>query len=132
MAIEASRAERNAGRIRLGMIGGGEGAFIGAVHRLVARLDDHYAFVAGALSATPEKARRSGRALGLEPSRAYPDFATMLATEAKRPDGIEAVAIVTPNHVHARAAEACLAAGVHVICDKPLAATLAEIGRAHV
>lgn len=126
MAIEASRAERNAGRIRLGMIGGGEGAFIGAVHRLVARLDDHYAFVAGALSATPEKARRSGRALGLEPSRAYPDFATMLATEAKRPDGIEAVAIVTPNHVHARAAEACLAAGVHVICDKPLAATLAE------
>lgn len=126
MAIEASKPETTNRRIRLGMIGGGEGAFIGAVHRLVARLDDHYAFIAGALSATPEKSRRSGRALGLDPARAYPDFAKMLAAEAKRPDGIEAVAIVTPNHVHAAAAEACLVAGVHVICDKPLAATLVE------
>lgn len=126
MAIEASKKERNARRIRLGMIGGGEGAFIGAVHRLVARIDDHYEFVAGALSSTPTRARRSARALGLEPARCYPDYATMIAAEAKRADGIEAVAIVTPNHLHAAPAEACLAAGLHVICDKPLAASLAE------
>ena len=126
MTIEAAREAGPARRVRLGMIGGGEGAFIGAVHRLAARMDDRYEFVAGALSATPAKARRSGRALGLDPARAYPDYATMLAAEAKRADGIEAVAIVTPNHVHAPAAAACLAAGVHVICDKPLAASLAE------
>jgi predicted dehydrogenase len=114
------------GRIRLGMIGGGEGAFIGAVHRIAARLDDRYAFVAGALSATPAKARRSGAALGLEPERSYADFDAMLAAEATRPDGIEAVAIVTPNHLHAPAALACLKAGLHVICDKPLTTTLAN------
>ena len=107
------------------MIGGGEGAFIGAVHRIAARLDDRYEFVAGALSATPDKARRSGAALGLAPERSYADFATMLAAEAARPDGIEAVAIVTPNHLHAPAALACLQAGLHVICDKPLTTTLA-------
>jgi len=114
------------GRIRLGMIGGGEGAFIGAVHRIAARLDDRYAFVAGALSATPAKARRSGAALGLEPERSYADFDAMLTAEAKRPDGIEAVAIVTPNHLHAPAALACLKAGLHVICDKPLTTTLPD------
>jgi predicted dehydrogenase len=112
-------------RIRLGMIGGGEGAFIGAVHRIAARLDDRYDFVAGALSATAEKARRSGAALGLA-ERSYGDFATMIEAEAARPDGIEAVAIVTPNHLHAPAALACLKAGLHVICDKPLTTTLAQ------
>src|SRR5580765_688305 len=110
-------------RIRLGMIGGGEGAFIGAVHRVAARLDDRYDFVAGALSATPEKARRSGAVLGLS-ERSYGDFAEMIAREAARPDGIEAVAIVTPNRLHAPAALACLKAGLHVICDKPLTTTL--------
>jgi predicted dehydrogenase len=113
-------------RIRLGMIGGGEGAFIGAVHRIAARLDDRYEFVAGALSSTPDKARRSGVVLGLTPERSYAEFDTMLAAEAQRPDGIEAVAIVTPNHVHAAAALACLKAGRHVICDKPLTTTLAQ------
>ena len=113
-------------RIRLGMIGGGEGAFIGAVHRIAARLDDRYEFVAGALSATPDKARRSGAALGLAPERSYADFDAMLAAETARPDGIEAVAIVTPNHVHAPAALACLKAGLHVICDKPLTTTLTD------
>jgi predicted dehydrogenase len=113
-------------RVRLGMIGGGEGAFIGAVHRMAARLDDRYEFVAGALSADAEKARRSGLALGLDPARAYPDYAAMIRGEANRPDGIEAVAIVTPNHMHAPPATACLAAGLHVICDKPLAASLDE------
>src|SRR5580700_10092449 len=126
MAIEGSKAERGGRRIRLGMVGGGEGAFIGAVHRMAARLDDHYEFVAGALASTPEKARRSGEALGLEPDRIYGDFAMMAKAEAARPDGIEAVSIVTPNHMHAPVARAFLEAGIHVICDKPLTTTLAE------
>ncbi|NDY91882.1 Gfo/Idh/MocA family protein [Ideonella livida] len=113
-------------RIRLGMVGGGEGAFIGAVHRMAARLDDHYTLVAGALSATPEKALRSGLALGLAPDRLYSDFRAMAQAEAARPDGIEAVAIVTPNHLHAPAAQAFLEAGIHVICDKPVTTTSAE------
>ena len=108
------------------MVGGGEGAFIGAVHRIAARLDDHYELVAGALSATPEKARRSGAALGLDPDRVYDDYETMARQEAARGDGIEAVAIVTPNHRHAGPAIAFLRAGVHVICDKPLALDLDE------
>ncbi|MEK8052768.1 Gfo/Idh/MocA family oxidoreductase [Ideonella sp. DXS22W] len=107
-------------RIRLGMVGGGEGAFIGAVHRMAARLDDQFELVAGALSATPAKAQRSGQALGLAADRIYDSFEAMAAAEAARPDGIEAVAIVTPNHVHAPAATAFLKAGIHVICDKPV------------
>src|SRR5687768_6884714 len=100
MAIEAARKDPGAGRrIRLGMVGGGEGAFIGAVHRIAARLDDQYELVAGALSSEPEKALRSAAALGLP--RAYPDFRTMAREEAARPDGIDAVAIVTPNDQHA-------------------------------
>jgi predicted dehydrogenase len=110
-------------RIRLGMVGGGEGAFIGPVHRIAARLDDHYAFVAGALSATPKKAQRSGRALGLAEDRIYSDYAAMAQAEAARPDGIEVVAIVTPNHLHAPVATAFLKAGIHVICDKPVTTT---------
>lgn len=122
---EGREGSAKARRIRLGMVGGGEGAFIGAVHRMAARLDDRYEFVAGALSATPEKARRSGEALGLPAERIYPDFETMAQAEGRRADGIEAVAIVTPNHVHAPAAKAFLAAGIHVICDKPLTTGLA-------
>jgi predicted dehydrogenase len=128
MAIEASRDAAAAGRrIRLGMVGGGEGAFIGAVHRIAARLDDHYELVAGALSSEPQRALRSAETLGLP--RGYPDFATMAREEAARPDGIEAVAIVTPNDQHAPAAEAFLRAGIHVICDKPVTTTLAEAQR---
>lgn len=107
-------------RIRLGMVGGGEGAFIGGVHRIAARLDDEYELVAGALSASPEKAHRSGRALGLDSARVYDDYAAMARAEAAREDGIEAVAIVTPNHLHAPVAKAFLKAGIHVICDKPV------------
>jgi predicted dehydrogenase len=121
-----ARKDVNAGRIRLGMVGGGEGAFIGAVHRMAARLDDHYTLVAGALSSTPEKAARSGAALGLDPARAHADFRAMAKAEGRRKDGIEAVSIVTPNHMHAPVAEAFLKAGVHVICDKPLTTTLKE------
>lgn len=113
-------------RIRLGMVGGGKDAFIGAVHRIAARIDGDFDLVAGALSSTPEKARDSGAALGLEPDRCYGSFEEMAGAEAARPDGIEAVAIVTPNHVHGAAAAAFLRRGIHVICDKPLTATLAQ------
>ena len=118
--------EVNSGRIRLGMVGGGQGAFIGAVHRLAARMDDHYEFVAGALSADAKKAKASGEELGLAADRIYPDFNAMAKAEAARKDGIEAVSIVTPNHVHVPACMAFIEAGIHVICDKPLALSLKE------
>jgi len=124
MTIEGSREGAGGRRIRLGMVGGGEGAFIGAVHRIAARLDHRYELLAGALSATPEKALRSAQAIGL--ARGYADYATMAREEASRPDGIEAVAIVTPNDQHAPVARAFLDAGIHVICDKPVATSLAE------
>ena len=126
MAIEGRSDAEKGGRIRLGMVGGGEGAFIGAVHRIASRIDDQYELVAGALSSTPEKARRSGEALGLAEDRIYDDYESMAKAEAKRADGIEAVAIVTPNNVHAGPTYAFLKAGVHVICDKPLTVSLAE------
>ena len=110
--------------IRLGMVGGGNDAFIGAVHRIASRIDDRFELVAGALSATPEKAQASGEALGLP--RIYDDFRQMAIREARRKDGIEAVSIVTPNHVHYAAAREFLKRGIHVICDKPLTSTLAD------
>jgi predicted dehydrogenase len=119
-------SEKNTGRIRLGMVGGGQGAFIGAVHRLAARMDDHYEFVAGALSADPKKAIASGEELGLDADRIYSDYKAMAKAEAARPDGIEAVAIVTPNHLHVPVAKAFIEAGIHVICDKPLGISLKE------
>lgn len=112
--------------LRLGMVGGGQGAFIGGVHRIAARLDGAFALVAGALSSTPEKSRASGAELGLDPARCYADFRAMAQREARRKDGIEAVAIVTPNHMHAGPAIEFLKRGIHVICDKPLTATMAE------
>ncbi len=113
-------------RLRLGMVGGGRDAFIGAVHRIAARLDDRYELVAGALSADPEKARASAADLGLPAERAYRSFAEMAAAEAERADGIDVVAIVTPNHLHYAPARAFLEAGIHVICDKPLTSTLED------
>lgn len=113
-----------ADRIRLGMVGGGNDAFIGGVHRIAARQDDRYELVAGALSSTPEKAQASGEALGLP--RIYTDFKQMAIREARLKNGIEAVAIVTPNHVHYDAAREFLKRGIHVICDKPLTSTLAD------
>ncbi|MFM9848439.1 MAG: Gfo/Idh/MocA family protein [Hyphomicrobiaceae bacterium] len=113
-------------RIRLGMVGGGQGAFIGAVHRLAARMDDQFTLVAGALSSSPEKARASAAELGLAPDRGYASWAEMLAAEAKRTDGMQAVAIVTPNSSHFAIAKAALEAGFHVICDKPLTTTSAD------
>ncbi len=116
-------------RIRLGMVGGGEGAFIGGVHRFALRMDDQFELVAGALASSADKAQRSGRALGLADDRIYSDFIEMAQAEAARPDGIEAVSIVTPNHMHAPVAEAFLNVGIHVICDKPLATTSADARR---
>ena len=116
----------NDGPIRLGMVGGGQGAFIGGVHRIAARIDGEFQLVAGALSSDPERARASGAELGLDPERNYGSFAEMARAEARRPDGIEAVAIVTPNHMHWPAARAFLDAGIHVICDKPLTSSLAD------
>ena len=126
MAIEGSTTEGREKRIRLGMVGGGSGAFIGGVHRMAARLDDQFELVAGALSSTPEKAKASGLELGLDPSRTYSDYKEMAIREAKLKNGIEAVAIVTPNHVHYEAAKEFLKRGIHVICDKPLTSTLAD------
>ncbi|MCY4335053.1 MAG: Gfo/Idh/MocA family oxidoreductase [Litoreibacter sp.] len=118
------RNENLTGRIRLGMVGGGNDAFIGGVHRIASRIDDQYELVAGALSSTPEKSRASGEALGLP--RIYDDFKQMAIREARRKDGIEAVSIVTPNHVHYEAAREFLKRGIHVICDKPLTSTLGD------
>ncbi|PRY94841.1 putative dehydrogenase [Hasllibacter halocynthiae] len=113
-------------RIRLGMVGGGEGAFIGGVHRIASRIDGRFDLVAGAFSSTPERSRASGEALGVDPKRTYDDFAAMAKREARLKDGIEAVSIVTPNHVHYAAAREFLKRGIHVICDKPLTSTLAD------
>lgn len=119
-------AENGAERIRLGMVGGGTGAFIGYVHRIAARLDGDYELVAGALSSRPEVARESGRNVGLAEDRIYTSFEEMAAKESQRPDGIQAVSIVTPNHMHFAPAKAFLEAGIHVICDKPLTSTLED------
>lgn len=126
MTIQASASGTAPRRIRLGMVGGGQGAFIGAVHRIAARLDDRYQLVAGALSSNAERAAASAAGLHIAPERSYADYAAMARAEAQRDDGIDVVAIVTPNHLHARVASAFLDAGIDVICDKPMTATLAE------
>ncbi|RKF18484.1 gfo/Idh/MocA family oxidoreductase [Alginatibacterium sediminis] len=112
--------------IRLGMVGGGQGAFIGAVHRIAARIDGRFQLVAGALSANPERALASAKQLHISPERSYSDFKQMAIEEAKREDGIQAVTIVTPNHMHYPAAKAFLEQGIHVICDKPMTSSLAD------
>lgn len=117
-------AENGARRIRLGMVGGGTGAFIGYVHRIASRLDGDYELVAGALSSHPDVAVQSGHNLGLAEDRIYTSYEEMARAEAARPDGIEAVSIVTPNNVHYGPAKTFLEAGIHVICDKPLTSNL--------
>lgn len=112
-------------RLRLGFVGGGGGAFIGAIHAGGARLSGRWDVVAGALSSTPEKSRASGRDWFLAEDRIHDDYVQMARAEAAREDGIDAVAIVTPNHMHEPAAMAFLDAGIDVICDKPLAPDLA-------
>ena len=119
-------AENGARRIRLGMVGGGTGAFIGYVHRIAARIDGDYDLVAGALSSRPDVAKESGRNIGLAEDRTYTSYEEMARAEAARPDGIEAVSIVTPNHMHYGPAKIFLEAGIHVICDKPITSTLED------
>ena len=113
-------------RLKLGMIGGGHGAFIGGVHRLCARMDNKYEFVAGCLSSTADKASKSAEEIGLDPSRSYPDFKTMAESESQREDGIDVVSIVTPNHMHAAPAIEFLNKNIHVICDKPMTSTMED------
>ena len=112
--------------VRLGMVGGGQGAFIGAVHRIAARLDGTFQLVAGAFSSDPVRSSASAAEYGVSPERAYATYEEMAKAEAARPDGIEAVAIVTPNHLHFGPAKAFLEAGIDVICEKPLTANLAD------
>ena len=130
MAIEAAQASIAAAaaprRIRLGMVGGGQGAFIGGVHRIAARLDDCYELVAGALSSDAARASASAAELHIAEDRSYADFRAMAKAEAARADSIDIVAIVTPNHLHGRIASAFLDARIHVICDKPLTSSLGE------
>ncbi len=112
-------------RLMLGMVGGGDGAFIGGVHRMAARLDDRWTLVAGAFSSDTARSQAFGRSLGLADERSYGDWQAMARAEAARSDRIDAVAIVTPNHLHHAPAKAFLEAGIAVICDKPLTTTLA-------
>ena len=124
--VDATSDARTSRPLRLGMVGGGRGAFIGAVHRLCARLDGQFELVAGALSSDAQRARDSGRDLGLAPDRVYTTFAEMAAAEAKRADGIEVVSIVTPNDSHHAIARAFLDRGIDVICDKPMTTTVED------
>lgn len=125
MAIEGSNSTAPR-RIRLGMVGGGRDAFIGGVHRIASRVDDRYELVAGAFSSTPEKSKVSAADLGVAEDRAYGDYVEMAKREARLKNGIEAVSIVTPNHMHFPVAREFLKRGIHVICDKPLTSTLAD------
>lgn len=125
MAI-TGKSDQNTGRIRLGMVGGGRDAFIGGVHRIASRIDDRFNLVAGAFSSTPEKSKASAADLGVADDRAYGDYVEMAKREARLKNGIEAVAIVTPNHLHYPVAREFLKRGIHVICDKPLTSTLAD------
>ena len=113
-------------RLRMGMIGGGPGAFIGPVHRIAAELDREIELVAGTFSSDPGRSRAAASDYRLDPERGYPDLAAMFAGEQARADGIDFVAIVSPNHHHLPAARAALEAGVPVISDKPATATFAE------
>jgi predicted dehydrogenase len=126
MTMESSPSTAVPRRIRLGMVGGGQGAFIGGVHRMAARLDDRYTLVAGALSADAARAHASAAELHIAADRSYANYGDMAHAEAALDDGIDIVAIVTPNHLHGPIASAFLDVGIHVVCDKPMTTTLAE------
>lgn len=115
-------------KLRYGMVGGGLDAFIGEVHRKAAALDSKFDLVCGAFSSRAEKSKKTGDALGLDPKRVYGSFNEMIETEAKLPENerMEAVSIVTPNHVHFAPAKLAFENGFHVIIDKPLAFSLEE------
>tara|TARA_B100000686_G_C16792650_1_gene979886 strand:+ start:1560 stop:2699 length:1140 start_codon:yes stop_codon:yes gene_type:complete len=113
-------------KIKLGMVGGGKDAFIGEVHRMAARLDNRYELVAGALSSNAKRAAQSALEIGIDKRRSYSSYKEMAAKEGKLKSGIDAVAIVTPNHLHADVAKEFLKAGIHIICDKPLTSSLQD------
>lgn len=112
--------------LRLGMVGGGEGAYIGNIHRISARLDNGFHVVAGAFDIDAERGKRFALNLGIDESRSYGDYQAMLAAESQRADRVDAVAICTPNHTHFQIAKAFLEAGFDVICEKPLTTTLED------
>lgn len=118
-------------KLKLGMIGGGNDAFIGAVHRAAAALDARFEFVAGALSSTPERALASARAIGLQQDRIYPTWKDMLEGERRRPENerIDVVSIVTPNNLHAEIALPFVEAGFHIICEKPMVTTSTQAAK---
>jgi predicted dehydrogenase len=115
-------------KLRLGMIGGGEGAFIGAVHRIAARIDDEYELVCGAFSSNPEKSKSSGVSLGLPANRVYNSYQELIEREKQLPNDerVQVISIVTPNHVHFGPTKLALESGFHVILDKPMTFSLAE------
>jgi predicted dehydrogenase len=114
-------------KLRMGMVGGGPGAFIGPVHRLAAEMDGKIQMVAGAFSQSPERSREAGVSFGIDPARAYASYQDMISAESKRADGIDFVVITTPNHVHLPVALAALEAGIPVMSDKPATATYSEV-----
>lgn len=124
--IEAVRADHKSAGLTYGMVGGGQGSFIGDVHRKAIAFDKSANLVAGCFSRDPESSRATGLALGVDPSRLYADAAAMAAGENRRADKIDFAVIVTPNSEHYRAAMAFLQAGIHVVCEKPLTFTAAE------
>src|SRR5690242_3573749 len=115
-------------KLRMGLIGGGRGSFIGRVHATAARLDHRAALVAGALSSDPEKARASAEDYGIPPERAYGSYQEMVEAERKLPEGvrIDFVSIATPNHTHFELARAFAGAGFNVMCDKPMTLDLPQ------
>jgi predicted dehydrogenase len=115
-------------KLKLGMIGGGQGAFIGAVHRIAARIDDEYELVCGAFSSDPEKSKASGQALGLAGHRVYSSYAELIEKEKQLPENerVQVISIVTPNHVHFEPARLAMESGFHVVLDKPMTFSLAE------
>lgn len=119
-------SERGGRRLRLGMVGGGRGSFIGATHRIAARLDDRYELVAGALSSDPDRAKASAHELLIPRDRGYGSYEEMVQAEAERTDGIELVSVVTPNDSHHAICRAFLDRGFDVICDKPLTTNLED------
>lgn len=115
-------------KLRLAMIGGGQGAFIGAIHRIAARIDGHYELVAGAFSSNPEKAKASGEELGLSPDRVYGSYKELIEKESQLPEDVrvQVISIVTPNHVHFEPTKLALESGFHVVLDKPMTFSLDE------
>ena len=124
--IEKSADAKAGAKLRYGMVGGGQGAFIGDVHRKSIALDGLAEIAAGCFSRSAENSSATGKALGIDPDRCYKSFDEMAEGEAKRPDKIDFAVIVTPNNIHYAAAKAFLSRGIHVVCDKPLCWEVAE------